>query len=814
MKPKPKSRALSISSLTTVIFVGFLVTGPALHAADLTWDAGNTANGATIDPASGNWNVTAGNIVWNNAGTNVIWSQTSTTDGSNTAIFAGTDGTLNQYVVTLAAQMAAESITFNNSGYQITGSTLALMPTATTSGAITVAAGKTATINSILRYAHNTAASVVVDSGSVLNLGGGTTASNNPQFSFAGAGTVNITAGTYASNIGSVGNAIFNQTGGIYNITPGNNAGFNITSATQNVAYNLSAGTLSVNGNNTTPTVNNSFLGIGNGTSSNTSSLNVSGTSILNVGTIASRSGEIRIGNTNASNGTLNVSGGTVTVGTGSATNRIYFFKAGSGGGFTAAMTQSDGTVTANGIQFGASTGATTYDATSAANLTLTGGTLYIGAAGITKGTDAASLATTIKLEAGTLGADQNWSSSLNMEIGASTIRAQDAASAARNITLSGVLSDVSGQNGKITKTGTGILTLSNTDNTFTGQVLSDSGTIQVTKLANSGTVSSTGAGVGSIRLGNNATATLEYIGTTDSSADKVFAIGTSGVTNTGSAAILNNGSGKLTFTAANFTQVFSTVTAARSLTIGGSYTGAANEIQGVIRDHNTDGGGIVSVNKTDASTWVLSGTNTYTGATNVTGGVLAVNGSLANTTTTVGTGATLGGSGSIGGSVTVQGGGTLAAGNSIESLSSGALSLEALSTFAYEIDNDAAANVAGDLTAVTGNLTIDLGNTVNLTLGELGSGLWVIGEKLTLISYSGTWNGGLFNYGGTLADDSTLTFSGMEWLFNYNDTAAGTNYTGDLTGSRFVTMTAIPEPSAALLGGLGLLALLRRRRN
>jgi hypothetical protein len=194
---------------------------------------------------------------------------------------------------------------------------------------------------------------------------------------------------------------------------------------------------------------------------------------------------------------------------------------------------------------------------------------------------------------------------------------------------------------------------------------------------------------------------------------------------------------------------------------------------------------------------------------------VLAVNGSLANTTTTVGTGATLQGSGSISGSVTVQGGGTLATGNSIESLTTGALSLQALSTFAYEINNDAAAIVAGDLTAVTGNLTLDLGNTAILTLTDLGSGSWSAGEKLTLISYSGVWNNGLFNYASsTLANGSTFTFSGMEWAFNYNDTVAGTNYTGDLTGSNFVTMTAVPEPNvAALLGGLAAFALLRRRR-
>jgi fibronectin-binding autotransporter adhesin len=365
-----------------------------------------------------------------------------------------------------------------------------------------------------------------------------------------------------------------------------------------------------------------------------------------------------------------------------------------------------------------------------------------------------------------------------------------------------------------LSKTGAGTLTLSNEANTFTGQVLSDSGTIQVTKLENNGTASSIGSGADSIRLGNNATATLEYIGTTDSSTNKAIQIGTNTAANTGNATILNNSTtGKLTFTAATFNQAPS-VTVARALTLGGTYTGAANEIQGIIRDNNTAGGGLVSLSKTGASTWQLFGANTYTGATSVTGGVLAVNGSLANTTTTVGTGATLQGSGSISGSVTVQGGGTLATGNSIESLTTGALSLQALSTFAYEINNDAAAIVAGDLTAVTGNLTLDLGNTAILTLTDLGSGSWSAGEKLTLISYSGTWNGGLFNYGGTLADDSTINFSGMQWMFNYNDGAAGTNYTGDLTGSNFVTMTAVPEPNVvALLGGLGTLLLLRRRR-
>ncbi|MEX1114009.1 MAG: autotransporter-associated beta strand repeat-containing protein [Akkermansiaceae bacterium] len=480
-----KSRYQKNRFFAAIAVAGFAFAAPSAHAADLTWDA-VAGDGTDITAGSGTWDTSA--TAWNDAGSDVAWSQTDTITPLNTAIFAGADGTVDQYGVALGSQMAASGITFNSSGYQITGSTLSLgiLTGATgTNGAITVAASKTATIDSTLKYTHNRPATVTVGAGGILNLGGGTTATFNPQLNLSGAGTVNITAGTYASNIGSVANAIFNQTGGIYNITPGNNAGFNITSATQNVAYNLSVGTLSVNGNASTATVNNAFFGIGNGTSTFTSSLNVSGTSIMNVGTTASRSGEIRIGNTAASNGTLDVSGGTVTVGTGSAANKIYLFKAGSGADFTATMTQSDGTVTTNGIQFGGSTGATTYNATSAANLTLTGGNLYIGAAGITKGSDAASLATTIQLQNGTLGASAAWSSSLDMKLGTATIRSANSGGTAQNITLSGILSDDSGP-GTLTKTGSGSLTLSGL-NEFTGATAVNQGTLV---LANSDALS------------------------------------------------------------------------------------------------------------------------------------------------------------------------------------------------------------------------------------------------------------------------------------------------------------------------------------
>jgi autotransporter-associated beta strand protein len=212
-----------------------------------------------------------------------------------------------------------------------------------------------------------------------------------------------------------------------------------------------------------------------------------------------------------------------------------------------------------------------------------------------------------------------------------------------------------------------------------------------------------------------------------------------------------------------------------------------------------------------------LSGANDYTGATTVSSGTLLINGNSSTATGAVAVnGGTLGGTGSTGGSVTVGATATLAPGASIESLGVASVEFLAGSIYAYEL-NSAALN--GDLTYSTGTLDIvsgvgPLGTA--LTLMELSSGTLAVNDKLTLISYTGGWTSTeLFNYlGSTLADDSTFTLGANQWRFNYNDTTGGTNFSGDQAGAvSFVTMTVIPEPRAALLGGLGLLALLRRRR-
>ena len=788
----------SLTALVASAAFATLSDKPA-KAASLTWDL-TSGDGASITAGSGNWDPTAGNLVWNTAGANpnLIWSQTSTTDGSNAAIFAGADGTLNQYVVTLGAQMAAESITFNSGGYQLTGSTLALMPTTTTSGPITVAAGKTATINSILRYAHNTTANVSVGAGGTLNLGGGTTASNNPQWQLSGAGTINLTAGTFTNNIGNFNTAAINLTGGTHAITPGNSAAANIGNAAgQNVNYTVSGtGTLTVN-NNASSGTGTGFsamrLGFGD-TGANEAKLTVQTGGTVSIGN--GKYGELQISGSATSNGKLDVQGGSVTIAAGvPAANRIYLFKAGSNSGYTATMSQSGGTVAANGIQFGGDTG--TYDAASSATLQLSGGSLYVGAEGMTRGSAAGTLPVAIRLQGGTLGASADWSSSLDVKLTSSNIQAANSGAAARNITLSGVLSNDGAANGALTKTGAGTLFLNNDSNTFSGQVLSDTGILQVTKLANAGTASSlgTGASANVVRLGNNATATLEYVGPTDSSTNRPIQIGTNNATNTGSAAILNNSaSGKLTFNGSSFNPAVGGVTVARTLTLGGSNT-MDNTISGQIVD-NGGVGGTVSVVKQDAGKWILSGSNGYTGATSVTAGTLVINGNISTSSlTTVSSGATLGGSGTVG-SLTVFDGGILAPGNSPGTLSTGTLTLADTSVLGFEL-NPTDFTIGGninDLISVTGNLTLDGTLNVVATSGNF------------LAATAGTsWR--LFDYNGTLTDN-VVTLGSMPSL------DGSLTWEIDTATAGQVNLVIIPEPGAALLAGLGVIVLLRRRRH
>ena len=121
------------------------------------------------------------------------------------------------------------------------------------------------------------------------------------------------------------------------------------------------------------------------------------------------------------------------------------------------------------------------------------------------------------------------------------------------------------------------------------------------------------------------------------------------------------SGTGLLRFTGATLAANASQL---HTLTLQGSTTGIG-QIDGIIS--NGAATKLTSLVKQGFGTWILAGTNTYTGTTTVNGGTLLVTGnsSAANGDWTVGSGGTLGGTGTIGGATTVATGGNLAPGSS-----------------------------------------------------------------------------------------------------------------------------------------------------
>jgi autotransporter-associated beta strand protein len=257
---------------------------------------------------------------------------------------------------------------------------------------------------------------------------------------------------------------------------------------------------------------------------------------------------------------------------------------------------------------------------------------------------------------------------------------------------------------------------------------------------------------------------------------------------------------------------------ATRTLTVE---TGSTDSAKFVEFSGEISGSGF-GITKAGTGNLVLSGTNTYDGETVIKAGTLKANtsttigssskitvgdtgssGTVLDATAaglTVGATQTLAGIGTVdatGQTVTIVGTGTLAPGNSAGTLSMtvGNLDLGNSTALAFELNpsDTTVGSSINDLVDVTGNLNLDGLLSVVATSGDF----------LSVVANT-SWR--LFNYSGTLTDD-TLSLGSMPSL------GSGLSWSIDTATTGQVNLVVIPEPRAALLGGLGLLALLRRRR-
>ncbi len=299
---RKKRSKLDLNPYLAALRHAFQPLEPRLLLSTLFWSPGGTTGGSgQWDLSSQNWTTAA-----NGGGTREAWVQGST------PTFGNASGT-----VTLASAISASGVTFNTSGYVLSGT----MPLSLQTSSVTVATG-TATINSVIT---GTVGLAKAGTGT-LTLAGVNTFTGNTTLS---AGQLNIN-NAHAISSGALiinGGAIDNTSGAPITLSTNNvqtwggnftyvgtgslNLGTGAVAMSASRAVTISASTLTIGG-----VISGSAFSL---TKAGAGTLTLAGTNLYTGGTTLS-AGQLNINNAKAiGTGTFTVSGGTIDNTSGSA---------------------------------------------------------------------------------------------------------------------------------------------------------------------------------------------------------------------------------------------------------------------------------------------------------------------------------------------------------------------------------------------------------------------------------------------------------------------------------------------------------------
>lgn len=482
----------SFSAPLRLLLAALVFCATSASAQQLIWDAGNTNNGAGIDPGSGAWDTdTTTNFNWNTGSGNTNWTQVNTTTPQHSAAFNGpgaADGTYQVVVDDVAGQISASNLTINASGYMFSGSPIDLRNTTSAWSAtnlFVVADGISVTINNNLSGANNSSEfrlggsgnpATVVLNGTLTGFQPRITSTNGSIFIFGGSGANSDGGNCYID-------ADVRMTNGTWN-----SAGSFIIARRQNGSQPLNGtGSFTIDGPNTIFNQNGDYLSVGRDSVYNATLIVQNGATLNDQTFTANNNPGIAVPRVDSSGvgsqSRMYVYGGTVNMGGSSiAAQPIWIGAGGSRAGQVSALTQTGGVINAwGGIQIGGSTG--TYDGGSAM-VTNSGGFLYLGSLGGSAIRYGVTFAPTniVFLTGGTVGTLQSWISSVPMTLGTLngniTFQCADVNTTPFNISLSGALTGAGGFN----KTGGGVMTLTGPNN-YAGLTAVSDGTLAVSTI-------------------------------------------------------------------------------------------------------------------------------------------------------------------------------------------------------------------------------------------------------------------------------------------------------------------------------------------